>query len=113
MLWTAGSEPVTRQGVSEATPSLPFPANERGALRTDPTLRVLDHPRVFALGDVASAAPPASAAAASSPAGALPATAQAGSPRPCAPAVPAFSSARQQHRRNTHCEQCIAISTCW
>ena len=77
VLWTAGSEPVTRAGVSDATPSLPFPANERGALRTDPTLRVLDHPRVFALGDVASASLPASAAASSSSGGALPATAQA------------------------------------
>lgn len=76
VLWTAGSEPVTRAGVSDATPSLPFPANERGALRTDPTLRVLDHPRVFALGDVASASLPASAATSSS-GGALPATAQA------------------------------------
>lgn len=53
MLWTAGSQPSTaaQQGLQ-----MPFPRNERGAMRTDDTLRVVGHPRVFALGDLASAA---------------------------------------------------------
>lgn len=33
--------------------SLPFPTNQRGATQTDPTLRVVGHQRVFALGDIA------------------------------------------------------------
>ncbi len=55
VLWTAGSSPVSREGVSDKTPKLPFPATEWGAVCTDPMLRVKDHPRVFALGDVAGA----------------------------------------------------------
>lgn len=52
VLWTAGSGPVSKEGVGEGGLKLPFPANDRGAVRTDATLRVVDHPRVFALGDV-------------------------------------------------------------
>lgn len=52
VLWTAGSGPVSKEGVGEGALKLPFPANTRGAVRTDATLRVVDHPRVFALGDV-------------------------------------------------------------
>jgi NADH dehydrogenase FAD-containing subunit len=80
VLWTAGSRPVTRAGEANGRPpALPFPANERGALRTDPTLRVLDHPRVFALGDVAGPAAAAVVAEASTSgqAASFPATAQA------------------------------------
>ena len=51
VLWTAGSGPVTK--VSERRLSLPFPQNQKGAMRTERTLRVVDHSRVFALGDVA------------------------------------------------------------
>ncbi|CAL8467168.1 g6704 [Coccomyxa elongata] len=54
VLWTAGSGPVSKEGVGEGGLKLPFPANDRGAVRTDATLRVVDHPRVFALGDVSS-----------------------------------------------------------
>ena len=52
VLWTAGSGPVSKEGVGEGALKLPFPANDKGAVRTDATLRVVDHPRVFALGDV-------------------------------------------------------------
>ena len=72
VLWTAGSSPVSKEGVSEKTPKLPFPATERGAVRTDPTLRVKDHPRVFALGDVAGSEAPDASTSGNS----LPATAQ-------------------------------------
>ena len=72
MLWTAGSSPVSKEGVSEHTPKLPFPATNKGAVRTDPTLRVQDHPRVFALGDVSGS----EAADPSTSGSALPATAQ-------------------------------------
>lgn len=51
VLWTAGSGPVTK--VDAPALSLPFPANKRGAMETDATLRVMRHARVFALGDVA------------------------------------------------------------
>lgn len=73
VLWTAGSSPVTKKGVSEHTPKLPFPSTPKGAVKTDATLRVVDHPRVFALGDVSGA----EAAEASTSGAALPATAQA------------------------------------
>ena len=58
VLWTAGSSPVSKEGVSESTPKLPFPHTDKGALKTDPTLRVRDHPRVFALGDVSGSESP-------------------------------------------------------
>ena len=43
---------MSKEGVSTLTPKLPFPHTDKGAVKTDPTLRVRDHPRVFALGDV-------------------------------------------------------------
>lgn len=43
---------MSKEGVGESALKLPFPANNKGAVRTDATLRVVDHPRVFALGDV-------------------------------------------------------------
>jgi demethylphylloquinone reductase len=48
VLWTAGSR-------ASSQPLEPFPADARGQLETDATLRVLRHSRVFALGDVAGA----------------------------------------------------------
>jgi demethylphylloquinone reductase len=57
VLWTAGAAPATRPSASADGPrhgvALPFPTDARGAAKTDATLRVLDNPRVFALGDVA------------------------------------------------------------
>lgn len=50
MCWTAGSQPSSK---AEKSMQLPFPSNSRGATRTDETLRVIGHPRVFALGDIA------------------------------------------------------------
>ncbi|CAK0735911.1 hypothetical protein CVIRNUC_000660 [Coccomyxa viridis] len=72
VLWTAGSSPVSKEGVSDKTPKLPFPATDKGAVRTDPMLRVKDHPRVFALGDVSGSELPGPPEAGNS----LPATAQ-------------------------------------
>ena len=72
VLWTAGSSPVSKEGVSDKTPKLPFPATDKGAVRTDPMLRVKDHPRVFALGDVSGSELPGPPEAGTS----LPATAQ-------------------------------------
>jgi NADH:ubiquinone reductase (non-electrogenic) len=51
VLWTAGTGPVTRS--DGGGPSLPFPRSPRGAIRVEPTLRIVGHPRAFALGDVA------------------------------------------------------------
>jgi NADH:ubiquinone reductase (non-electrogenic) len=45
VLWTAGSRAASQ-------PLQPFPCDSRGQLKTDPTLRVVQHARVFALGDV-------------------------------------------------------------
>ncbi len=47
VLWTVGTRvaPVVR--------SLPLKHNKRGQLTTNPTLQVLDHPEIFALGDLA------------------------------------------------------------
>jgi NADH dehydrogenase FAD-containing subunit len=45
VLWTAGSKPASQS-------LQPFPVDTRGQLQTDATLRVLQHSRVFALGDV-------------------------------------------------------------
>ena len=72
VLWTAGSSPVSKEGVSDKTPKLPFPATDKGAVRTDPMLRVKDHPRVFALGDVSGSELPGAPKSGNS----LPATAQ-------------------------------------
>ena len=49
VLWTVGTEvaPVVR--------SLPFSHNDRGQLITTSTLQVIDHPEIFALGDLADA----------------------------------------------------------
>lgn len=52
ILWTAGSRPVTG---SQADALFPFPRGRAGALRTDSTLRVVNHARVFALGDISVA----------------------------------------------------------
>jgi len=51
VLWTAGTGPVTRS--DGGGPALPFPRSPRGAIRVEPTLRIVGHPRAFALGDVA------------------------------------------------------------
>jgi demethylphylloquinone reductase len=47
VIWTVGIRvaPVVR--------SLPFKQNQRGQISTTPTLQVLDHPEIFALGDLA------------------------------------------------------------
>ncbi len=47
VIWTVGVRvaPVVR--------SLPFKQNQRGQISTTPTLQVLDHPEIFALGDLA------------------------------------------------------------
>ncbi len=47
VLWTVGTRvaPVVR--------SLPLKQNQRGQLTTTPTLQVVDHPEIFALGDLA------------------------------------------------------------
>ncbi|GBF88253.1 NADH dehydrogenase [Raphidocelis subcapitata] len=50
VVWTAGLAPA-----SKFVKSLPFPSTAAGAIETDPTLRVLQHARVFALGDVSFA----------------------------------------------------------
>ena len=52
VLWSAGQAPVSRAGAATPSLSLPFPTNARGAMQTDASLRVLRHPRVFALGDI-------------------------------------------------------------
>lgn len=59
VLWTAGARPATEGTIrndSAGRIALPFPTTSRGATMTDPTLRVLNHTRVFALGDVATVA---------------------------------------------------------
>lgn len=47
VIWTVGTRvaPVVR--------TLPFKQNQRGQISTTPTLQVLDHPEIFALGDLA------------------------------------------------------------
>ncbi|MCA1993361.1 MAG: NAD(P)/FAD-dependent oxidoreductase [Coleofasciculus sp. S288] len=47
VLWTVGI------GVSPIVRSLPLKQNQRGQLTTTSTLQVLDHPEIFALGDLA------------------------------------------------------------
>ncbi|GLC41561.1 hypothetical protein PLESTB_000701900 [Pleodorina starrii] len=51
VVWTAGNSPATR----EARQGFPFPTNARGAIETEPSLRVQGSHVVFALGDVAVA----------------------------------------------------------
>ncbi|WIA13328.1 hypothetical protein OEZ85_006911 [Tetradesmus obliquus] len=66
-------------GVDIMTGWKPFPVDGRGQLQTDPTLRVLRHSRVFALGDVSKGQPGndgSSAAAAGGQGAVYPATAQ-------------------------------------
>jgi NADH:ubiquinone reductase (non-electrogenic) len=55
VLWAAGQAPAPAAGAPGRRPALPFPADARGATRTDAALRVDGHARVFALGDVAVA----------------------------------------------------------
>jgi demethylphylloquinone reductase len=71
VVWTAGSAPVTAASSTSSSSSrpFPFPTTKRGTVATEPSLRVVGHPRVFALGDAATAAP---AAAEASGAGGLP-----------------------------------------
>ena len=47
VLWTVGTQ------VSQAVRSLPLKQNHRGQLMTTPTLQIIDHPDIFALGDLA------------------------------------------------------------
>lgn len=51
IVWSAGQTPTPTAEKDSLT--LPFPTTSRGALQTEPTLQVLGHERVFALGDVA------------------------------------------------------------
>ncbi len=47
VLWTVGTR------VAPVVKSLPLKPNKRGQLTTTPTLQVVDHPEIFALGDLA------------------------------------------------------------
>ncbi len=47
VLWTVGTQ------VAAVVKSLPLPRNNRGQLTTTNTLQVLDHPEIYALGDLA------------------------------------------------------------
>jgi demethylphylloquinone reductase len=47
VIWTVGTR------VSPVVKSLPLKQNQRGQISTTPTLQVLDHPEIFALGDLA------------------------------------------------------------
>lgn len=47
VLWTVGTQ------VTSAVRDLPLKQNQRGQLTTIPTLQVVDHPEIFALGDLA------------------------------------------------------------
>ncbi|HAO09825.1 MAG TPA: FAD-dependent oxidoreductase [Planktothrix sp. UBA8407] len=47
VLWTVGTK------VSPVVRSLPFKQNQRGQIITTSTLQVIDHPEIFALGDLA------------------------------------------------------------
>lgn len=48
VLWTVGTQ------VAEVVRSLPVPHNDQGQLTITPTLQVVEHPHVFALGDLAA-----------------------------------------------------------
>jgi len=86
VVWTAGSAPVTAPSAPSSSSSsaasspppanavasrlpLPFPTTPRGTVATEPSLRVVGHPRVFALGDAATASDPAATAASRGPVG--------------------------------------------
>ncbi|MEJ1934587.1 NAD(P)/FAD-dependent oxidoreductase [Nostoc sp. NIES-2111] len=47
VIWTVGTR------VTNVVKNLPFKQNQRGQITTTPTLQVLDHPEIFALGDLA------------------------------------------------------------
>ncbi|WP_414756508.1 NAD(P)/FAD-dependent oxidoreductase [Anabaena sp. CCY 9910] len=47
VIWTVGTR------VTNVVKSLPFKQNQRGQITNTPTLQVLDHPDIFALGDLA------------------------------------------------------------
>ena len=47
MIWTVGTR------VAPPVRALPLKQNQRGQLTTTPTLQVVDHPEIFALGDLA------------------------------------------------------------
>ncbi|MBE9034165.1 NAD(P)/FAD-dependent oxidoreductase [aff. Roholtiella sp. LEGE 12411] len=47
VIWTVGTR------VAPVVKSLPLKQNQRGQIITTPTLQVLDHPQIFALGDLA------------------------------------------------------------
>ena len=55
VLWTVGTKvaPVVREAKLSRSDSLPLKHNKRGQLTTTPTLQVVDHPEIFALGDLA------------------------------------------------------------
>lgn len=53
MLWTTGSQPSSK---AKASMELPFPCNDKGAMKTYDTLQIVGNPHVFALGDLASSA---------------------------------------------------------
>ncbi|MGL5081187.1 MAG: NAD(P)/FAD-dependent oxidoreductase [Microcoleaceae cyanobacterium] len=48
VLWTVGTQ------VAPVIDSLPLQKSDRGQILTSPTLQVMDHPEIFALGDLAS-----------------------------------------------------------
>uniref|UniRef100_A0A061QRN0 NADH:ubiquinone reductase (Non-electrogenic) n=1 Tax=Tetraselmis sp. GSL018 TaxID=582737 RepID=A0A061QRN0_9CHLO len=60
VLWTVGSVPASTAGGEAGSfrqqPAfqMPFPTNARGATKTEPTLQVVSHSNVFALGDVSN-----------------------------------------------------------
>lgn len=53
VLWTTGSQPSSK---AKASMELPFPCNDKGAMKTYDTLQIVGNPHVFALGDLASSA---------------------------------------------------------
>ena len=53
VLWTTGSQPSSK---AKASMDLPFPCNDKGAMKTYDTLQIVGNPHVFALGDLASSA---------------------------------------------------------
>jgi demethylphylloquinone reductase len=48
VIWTVGTRVV------DVVKSLPLPQSDRGQLMITPTLQVIDHPQIFALGDIAT-----------------------------------------------------------
>lgn len=53
VLWTTGSQPSNK---ADSKMDLPFPCNDKGALKTYDTLQTVGDSHVFALGDLASSA---------------------------------------------------------